>query len=118
MTAVGQMDRRVTIEQRTETRPASKAPVETWATLAVVSMAIVSQKKRLEGERFTANQMSARQNTVWHTPYRSDLDPEIVSVPRDRRLLYRGRYYDILDATQLLDSTHIIELTTTAKVDA
>ena len=96
---VGQMDRLVRIQQATETRDATtKAPTTTWTTLGDAFMAARPARGR---ERFTAEQLSASGDTVWTTHYREDLDPEIVDVPKSRRLRYRGRTYEITSAMHL-----------------
>lgn len=99
MTSIGSMDRLVTIQQLTETRDSvSKAPVLTWSTLGTAFMAARPAGGR---ERFTAEQLSAPQAWVWRTHYREDLDPEIVDVPKARRLAFRGRTHEIVQATHI-----------------
>jgi len=101
MIDTGQRDKLVTVEARTVTRDAAKAVVETWAPLFTTYMAVVQQKIRQEPERYVANQLSARQDTVWQMRFRDDMDPEVVNVASDRRLVFRGRIYDIVRADRI-----------------
>lgn len=99
MTPLGQMDRLVTIQQGVESRDAtSKAPKITWSTLGTAYMAARPARGR---ERFTAEQLSASGDTVWHTHFREDMDPEIIDVPKYRRLRFRGRTYEITSAVHV-----------------
>lgn len=99
MTSIGAMDRLVTIQQLTETRDSvSKAVKLTWSTLGTAFMSARPLRGR---ERFTAEQLSAPVDTVWQTHHREDLDPEIVDVPKSRRLLYRGRTHEIVSASHV-----------------
>lgn len=93
----GALDREVTIEQQSEA--ASGYPSETWTTLeAGVWM---SKQDTRGGERFRAAQLSAPYDTVWQLHWRDDMDPDLLDVPKTRRLVYRGRVYDIVRATEL-----------------
>lgn len=96
MSSTGEKDRYVTIQKMTESRDATtKAPVETWSTLGHSYM---SMRPMRGSERFTAEQMSAAGNTEWEMDYRADMDPELLDVPKTRRLQFRGRTYDITSA--------------------
>lgn len=110
----GERDCAVTIQQRAESRGASKMPIETWSTLhATVWM----RKLDLKGqERFAAAQLSAPFDTQWEMPYVADMDPDLVNVPKERRLLYQGRIYDIRTASQI-GRREGIELMTLARGD-
>lgn len=86
----------MTIEQVTDSVGTSGAPVETWVALTGEWMS----KDDTRGlERLQAMQVAAKFDTYWTMPYRADMDPELVDVPKKRRLLYQGRYYDITSAT-------------------
>jgi hypothetical protein len=65
-------------------------------------------------EQFEAGQITTRTYTEWRMPYRPDMDPDRVDVPKQRRLLYRSRVYDITQA--VLIDRHQIKLTTLARV--
>ena len=100
---IGRMDRLVTVEQGVASRDAtSKAPTMTWTTLGTAFMEnrpnVVSGRR---GERFVADQLSASVETVWHTHYREDMDPEAIDVPKFRRLSFRGRTHEIVRASHL-----------------
>ena len=109
-TSVGQRDRQVTIQQVTETRGASKAPVESWADLATVPM---SKEDRGSRERLAAGQTTAALDSVFTLYYRADMDPERVDVAKRRRLVFQGRVYGITFG-RLLDGGRDIELVTLA----
>lgn len=94
----GERDRQVTIEQAAESKGTGNFPVETWTTLTTM----FASKSDLRGtERFQADQLSARYDTRWEVSYRADLDPDVVDVPKTRRLVYRGRTFDIVDASMI-----------------
>jgi len=92
----GELDRYITIEQRTETIGTSGFPDYTWSELAKV----YASRTDLSGaERFQADQLSTRFDTRWETGYRSDLDPDEVDVPKTLRIVYKLRNYDIVSAS-------------------
>lgn len=97
--ASGARDRQVTIQQLTASTGGSGYPVETWADLRMVW----AHKRDLSvgAERFIANQEVASYNTVWTLPYVADMDPELVDVPKSRRLLVHGRVHDIVAAVEV-----------------
>jgi head-tail adaptor len=94
----GQRDKVVTVQELTESIGDSGFPVETWTTLAVVH----ARRDDISGdERFDAALLVARSHTRWETDYRPDLDPDEVDVAKRRRILYRARTYDVLDAQHI-----------------
>lgn len=94
----GDLDREVVIQQLTESAGSSGFPVESWSALDTVWM----EKMEVRGsERFRAAQLSAPIETRWQMQYRDDMDPDLVDVPKKRRLLYQGRSYDITSATEI-----------------
>lgn len=97
--ASGERDRPVTIEQSVDTTGGSGFPVETWTTL--VSPYWMHKEDLTGAERFHAAQLSASFDTRWTGPYRDDLDPDLVDVPKTRRLVYLGKVFDIVSARQL-----------------
>lgn len=110
MSSVGQRDKQVTIQQVTETRGASKAPVESWSDLVTVPM---SKDDRSGRERYIAAQTSAALESVFTLYYRADMDPELVDVAKRRRLVYQGRVYGITFA-RVLGIRRDVELVTLA----
>jgi len=102
----------VTIQTLTEGADASGAPAESWATLTTAWMArqVVHGGR---GESFAADQLSGAIVTQWTMRYAADMDPDRVNVVKDRRLLYLGRVYDIVQA-ELLDRQTGILLRTLA----
>lgn len=108
----GERDRAVTIQQQAESAGASGFPVDTWSTLATPYWC---SKQDVSGkERFTADQLSAPYTTRWEGGYRADMDPELVDVPKTRRLVYQGRAHDIV-AASMIGRKEGIELLTLAR---
>jgi len=93
----GSLDREVTIEQQAEA--ASGYPTETWIELE--SGVWMSKQDMRGNERFRAAQLSAGFDTRWELQWRDDMDPDYVDVPKTRRLVYRGRTYDITAAVEI-----------------
>lgn len=108
----GQRDTRVTIQTLTEATATSGLPREEFDDLAEVW---AHKRQRSGDERFSSQQTSARSTTEWTVPYRCDMDPDLVDVAKERRIVYRGRVYDIV-AAELLSRGGDILLTTIAKV--
>jgi hypothetical protein len=52
-------------------------------------------------ERLMAAQLAAGFDTKWQLQWRDDMDPDYVNVPKTRRLVYRGRAYDIVQAVEI-----------------
>ena len=110
----GQRDREVRIEQLASSVAGTRYPVETWTTLVAIEwMAKTDQRAN---EQFAANQLTASMETQWEMDYRADMDPDLVNVPKVRRLVYLGRVHDIL-AAAIIGQKRGIELLTVAKVD-
>ena len=110
----GEKDRAILIQQRTVAHSGtSRFPVETWSTLA----ARVYAAKYDNGgrEEMRSGEMSSRGDVRWEIGYRSDMDPELVTVTADRRLVYQSRTYDIV-AANMIGRRDGIELWTVAKV--
>jgi SPP1 family predicted phage head-tail adaptor len=108
----GLRNRKVTIQQAADSVATTGFPVETWTTLADVWM---SREDMTMRERSMADQLSAKADSRWQMPYRSDMDPELLDIPKVRRLSYQGRLYDIVSAS-LIGQRAGVELTTLAKV--
>lgn len=96
--SVGALDREVTIQQLSS-ESSGGYPTESWTTLE--SGVWMSRKDMRGSERFMASQLSAAFDTRWELHWREDMDPDVVDVPKKRRLLYRGRVYDITAAVEL-----------------
>lgn len=95
--AAGTLVHDVLIQQLTESRGAtSKAPVEAWTTLC--DRAAMSRETERGGEAFQSHQLSGSSVTKWTMRYLASMDPDLVDVPKKRRLVYQGRAYDILSA--------------------
>ena len=110
--SAGRRDLRVTIEQLTPSTGSTGYPIETWTTLTTVWM---GREDLLAGERFTANQETAFKDTRWEMEYLADMDPDVLDVPKVRRLNHEGRIYNIRSAS-MIGRRRAIELITLAKV--
>jgi SPP1 family predicted phage head-tail adaptor len=96
--AAGLRNRQVTIQQLMESKGPSGFPVEKWTSLVTV----MASKDDQEGqERFNANQLSSPFDTTWQIPYIAGIDPELLNVPKKRRLVYQNRVYDIVSASPI-----------------
>ena len=97
----GARDRAVTIQSRpsADAVETSGFPKDTWSDLA--TNIFMSKREANARERFTANQLSASFDAVFEMGYRDDMDPELVDVPKLRRLIYQGRVYDIVAANPI-----------------
>lgn len=91
----GKRNRYVTIQALTESISAGSFPVETWTTLR---QEWASRRDMSAQERFGAGQMTASFETSWELGYSPEMDPEIVDVPKTRRLSWQGRTYEIVAA--------------------
>jgi SPP1 family predicted phage head-tail adaptor len=112
--ASGARDKLVTIQQLTEGDGPSGFPVETWTTLCELW---ARREDRTGHERYGTGQLSAVADVTWEIPYRADIDPELVDVPKKRRVLHGVRTYDITSAVPV-GRRRTIALTTIAKADA
>lgn len=99
----GLRDRHVTIQQLTESVGSSGFPVETWSTLPGNWWASKQDgvRRTSSGEAFKNGQLSAATVTRWELGYSESMDPELVDVPKTRRLVYQGRTFDITAADHL-----------------
>jgi len=112
----GERNRAVTVQQLTESTGTSREPVEGWTTL--VTPYWMSREDVGGRERFRADQVSSPYDTRWEGGYRSDMDPEIVDVPKKRRIVYQGRQHDIVAASIISVGDQVragIELLTLAR---
>lgn len=112
----GERDRIITIEQRpaADGVDASGTPTDgPWTTLVAEMPAA---RLDVQGyEKFRADQESARYDTRWEINYRADCDPDLVDVPKLRRVVEFGRIYDI-ESASVIGRRAGIELLTLAKV--
>lgn len=94
----GERDRAVTLQQVADGTGTSRFPTEAATTLATVFAKRVDIKGR---KRFEADQVTAPYDTHWEIAYRTDMDPDEIDVPKARRLVYKGRVYDIVHAEMI-----------------
>jgi hypothetical protein len=93
----GRRDRVARLEQFTAADTAdatSGEPVETWTTL--VPRMPVGRIGVSGWERFKENQVTARFDDAWEMNYRADMDPDLVDLPKRRKMVYEGRELDIV----------------------
>jgi len=109
--AAGLRTRQVTIQQLTESQGQSGYPVESWTSL--VSL-LASKVDEVGQERFAASQTTSPFDTTWQIPYLASMDPELLNVPKKRRLVYQGRVHDIVSASPIGELHRGIELRTLA----
>lgn len=107
----GLRTRLVTIQQLAESQGTSGYPVENWTTLVTV---MASKADETGQERFGANQTTSPYDTTWQIPYIAGVDPELLNVPKKRRLIYRNRVYDIVSASPIGELHRGVELKTLA----
>lgn len=110
--AVGRRTYPVTIQQATSSVGASRFPVESFTTL--VELEWMARRSESQSEQLKAQHMTAPITTVWEMGYRADMDPDLLDVPKTRRLVYASRTYDIRSAI-VIGERDAIELTTLAK---
>jgi SPP1 family predicted phage head-tail adaptor len=85
------LDRRVTIQQRTLANNALGEAIETWSDLVA---SLPAQFLPISGrEIFAGAERQARAVASWRIRYRSD-------IARTMRLVYDGATYDIADVTE------------------
>jgi hypothetical protein len=91
----GDRDKLVTIQQIAEVEGGGSFPTGAPTYLAEEWMA---REDVPGGEAFSADQTSARFDVEWVMRYRADMDPDLVDVPKARRLVFKGRAHDIIGA--------------------
>lgn len=100
--AVGARDRIVRIEQRpvTDAVDDEGAPTDgPWTTL--VEYMPAAKTDLIGNERVRADQVTARSDQRWDINYRPDMDPDLVDVPKLRRLVVNERVLEIVSVTEI-----------------
>lgn len=87
----GKLDRRVIIQQTTQSADASGERVDSWSTLATVWAGITYNPgdEKIEGQQITASQ-----KIVWEIRYRSD-------VTENMRISWNSKYYYITSIEEI-----------------
>jgi SPP1 family predicted phage head-tail adaptor len=98
---IGKLDRRIVIQQSTESKDIYGQPVKTWAALATVWAQV---EDRTGSEGVQAEQITASRTTVFTIRYLS-------TVAERMRILYNFRYYDI-HSIKSPDRNRFLELST------
>lgn len=98
----GKRDRLVTIQYRgtTDTPDSSSGvPEDTWTTLVADMPAA---KTDVSGwKRYINEEPSARFDVIYEMNYRVDIDPDLVDVPKTRRLVVGARTLDVVYAAEI-----------------
>lgn len=108
----GQRTRRVTVQFRRDGQSTSSFPVDNWDVVrsAVIPMA----REDVSGtEADRGHQAQSAYQTRWYLAYRCDMDPELVDVTKDRRLVWQTRVHDIVSGV-VVGMRDAIELRTVA----
>ena len=92
--SIGQRDRLVTIEFGVLGAGASRQPTVDWTDTQPIDV-YMSRMDVSGREQRESAQLQAEVDTEWEMPYLATMDPELVDVPKYRRLKYAGRRYDI-----------------------
>lgn len=111
----GTRNRLVTIQHGTTAPGPSGAGVETFVDAPPPIWMARSDARGGEVWQADANQIAAQALHRWSMPYLDSMDPDLVDVPKSRRLLYHGRVYDIVDAQKSRGDE--ITITTRVKAD-
>ncbi len=107
--AAGKRDKLVQIETSTDvTRPSGLAGQD-WVPLG--KPMYMSRSDMAADERFTESQQSAWGRSTWQMPYVVSMDPELVDVPKTKRLNFNGRIFNI-EAALLMEQRLGITLVT------
>lgn len=91
---IGERTKRVTVQAGTPRAGASKLPIMDWTTAATRTFYM----RRIDAsgsEKLASAQFQASVESEWEMPYSAWMDPELVDVPKLRRLVFQGRTYDI-----------------------
>ncbi len=110
-------DRQVTIQYRRDGTSTSEFPVDDWDTTRSRSVMMARQERARQDfrgvEKLNDFQVRSVAETRWIMGYREDMDPDLVDVTKDRRLVYQGRVMDITSGEHI-GRKERIELTTIA----
>lgn len=111
----GKRDRRIVLQQLTEGQGGSGFPIETWQDLATVWANKFEPPPFFHYEKFVPDieQEIASYETIWTIPYMESMDPELVEVPKKRRIIVKNRVHDIV-AAQEVGRRRAIQLSTVA----
>jgi head-tail adaptor len=109
----GERDRQITVQRLTETTGTSGFPVEDWTTLTPLTF-FASRQDLTSSERVRMDQLSAKADARWEIPYHADMDPDLLSIPKVRRVIYKSRVHDITGAS-IIGRNEGIELLTLQK---
>ena len=112
--AAGTRDKYITLQRITETDDGGFPTDTTGTEYRMFASRNDLTNSGWSRERNAGAQVSARLETEWVIPYRSELDPETVDVCKAFRLVYGGRTHDIVIAAPIGRKADIL-LTTTVR---
>ena len=105
MINIGKLDRRITIEQKTEGLSSTGAVLDSsWGTLDTVWAKVIQKSGR---ELLVSDQVNAQADVVFRIRYRSDVTEKM-------RILYNSEYYDITYIKEL-GRQDALEITATVR---
>ncbi len=88
---IGRLDRRIVIQQRTDTKDSHGDPVPAWSALATVW----AEKLPMRGaERFQSQQTLAQADHRWRIRHRTDVTEKM-------RISHESEYYDIQSVLEI-----------------
>lgn len=99
----GTRDKLVTIQALTEDVDGAGVPIEGWVDLfprewMAKRDAVLRDRS---AEEFDAAQWAAHRWVEWDCAFRSDMDADVIDLAKYRRLVYRARTYNIVQAAVL-----------------
>lgn len=101
----GQRDKPITVQRLNvppEQADTEGFVVDDWDTLTPLS--IWASKNDVVGEeRFHGGQLASPYEARWGIDYRQDMDPDMIDIAKERRVVYLGRVHDIVDANVVGD---------------
>lgn len=115
-TVSGKRNVSVIVQQRSVGIDEAEATFDTWTPLRTVMVSKEDMPLNDSREQFKGNQLSARMETAFGLPYNADMDPDLIDVAAERRILHGTRIYDITRAVLERAGGRGIILYTIAKV--
>lgn len=87
----------VRVQYRSDGTSDSEFPVNDWDVTEEKQIFMNRQSAR-GSERLMAMQVQATYDATWNMAYRTDMDPDLVDVTAERRIVWQGRVHDIVSA--------------------
>jgi SPP1 family predicted phage head-tail adaptor len=106
--SAGERNKQITIQQLTQDEDSSGMPLEVWTTLTTAQASYMPLGGR---ERLAADHLTSPFDGQFQMAYRPDMDPNLLNVPKMRRIVYDGRVHDIV-AASMVGQKRAVELMT------